>query len=186
MPRITSHRLSRGQYDYEIEIGLDDAALMDNALEFEVVARRSWRGEHPHVEVPAKVSVDLASMTATVRIADQEIGKIDLAALEIPEALPAEDAWNRLKAAWEYHGAEPLEEALQAIPVPDPVFGCLLKAGLTTTLGQTMKCYDQVKGASGGFRRVRRVFVCLAENGVGMIWTATSRSLRCMAMLGFG
>ena len=80
----------------------------------------------------------------------------------------------------------PLEEALQAIPVPDPVFGCMLKAGLTTTLGQTMKCYDQVKGASGGFRRVRRVFVCLAENGVGMIWTATSRSLRCMAMLGLG
>jgi hypothetical protein len=182
MPKITSHRITSGDYEYELDIDLKDAAIMQNQAEFEVAARRRHRREREWQEESVTLRFDLAEGVAQVLYRDEEVGRIDLSQIDIPEDTPAEIAWEMIAEAWE---GSLIEEVIQSIPT-DPVVGCLLKAGISTTVGQTIRCYRQAVDVPSLSGRIRQTLLCLGDNTLRMIMTATARTLRCVVLAGLG
>lgn len=186
MPRITSHKLSKDGIDYEFELGFDDAALMDDAIVFDIVARRHDPQSDQRHEVPAQVKVDLTEMVATVSIEGTNIGRIRLADLNIPAEWAGDEAWSAIEGAWEGIGDHlSVDQVIQNVPVPDPIFGCILKSGISTTVGQTLRCRNEAIQTEEWRPYIRQILRCLSRNGTSMFLTALSRTFFCMATLGF-
>jgi hypothetical protein len=77
-----------------------------------------------------------------------------------------------------------VEEIIAAIPVPDPILGCMLKAGVSATIGQAVTCNQHAR--RDGFRqRVREIAACLIDNAGGIFSRAAWRLSRCIATMGF-
>lgn len=182
MPKIASHRITSGDHEYELDIDLKDAAIMQNRVEFEVAARRRHLREDAWEQESVTLRFDFEERVAQVLYRGEEIGRIDLSRIDLPEDMPAEAAWSMIADAWD---GSPIEQMIQMIP-GDPVVGCLLKAGISTTVGQTIRCYGQAAGARSFRERIKETLRCLGQNTIRMILTATARTLRCMVLLGLG
>lgn len=181
MPKITSHRISKDDFEYELDIDFKDAAIMENEISFDISARKRKVGFTDWEEVALNLRFDFEAMEAIVTFEDHEIGRIDLSRIDLPGQAFAEQAWDAISNA--YSGS-PIEETIQAIPT-DPIFGCLIKAGVSTTVGQTMSCYNESYDAEGGLpARIRQTIICLGQNSIWMILTASTRTLRCIMMAG--
>jgi len=81
------------------------------------------------------------------------------------------------------------ENILEGIPVPEPALGCVIKAGIISVVGQVIRCNNQaVKGhheADVHPQRIRKILVCLRENGVKVAKSAAFRTLKCWVTAGF-
>lgn len=184
MPALKSHRIVQGDHEYELELGLDDAAIMQEAVRFEITARSRHRAEDHWNEHKASVDLDFEGErpVARVTIEGHDPIEIDLGMVDISPGASFEDAWEAIRDACE---GSAFEQLVMAFPA-DPVIGCLLKAGISTSIGQAIGCYRETEHAKGLRTRVRRTLSCLGENLPGMLFTATARTLKCMVMLGFG
>ena len=81
-----------------------------------------------------------------------------------------------------------IEEILSHIPAGDPLLGCLLKAGIVTTLGQVIKCHHktQLNGADERLRKkIWNIIRCLGANSQTMLAKASLRTVKCWLALGF-
>ena len=201
MPRIIGTRFVRQnngrEYEYELELDFKDQAIMENHLEIDVVAKRRplqkgplfpFLGAAGWERVTATLQYDIPQNRIAVSIAGTEIGYIDIAGITwLPEAF-IEEAWQQLSNAFTATAVgRSIEECIQRLPVPlDPVFGCLLKAGISTVAGQSVRCIGETKGVEVLWRRVREIFKCLGHSAPTMLLTAARRTFVCMIMLGFG
>ncbi|WP_084419323.1 hypothetical protein [Henriciella litoralis] len=182
MPKITGYRLVKEEYEYELSLDLDDQAIMEDQLSIDVIARRRHIKEAEWIEVKVTLKFEFPKPIVRVFVEDKHIGDINLDFIRIDGGDDLGPDWDPLESAYE---GTPLENAIELIPV-DPVFGCLIKAGISTTLGQSIRCYDRARETHEGFRqRIRETFVCLGDSSVLMIMRATARTFRCMIMLGF-
>ena len=113
--------------------------------------------------------------------ADRDGGEIDL-----PEDLEHGDALGQ--AAQDLlDGAgldEAIEAAIQAMPVPEPAFGCLIKAGVSTTVGQLIRCHNRHRRIEQRRNRAWQIVTCLGVNAPGMTIRAALRTLGCWLTLG--
>lgn len=183
MPSLTSYRIAHGEYEYELDLDFKDEAIMRNAVEFDIVARRRPRTGGEWEQVTVTISFSFEEERAYLSVSGEAIGEYKLAAIDLPADVLAEEAWAHVLKA--YDGI-PLEEAIHLIPT-DPFFGCLIKAGISTTLGQAVRCYRETAEAAGtAIERIRATIRCLGDNLLGMLTTATIRTLRCMVLGGLG
>lgn len=181
MPKITSHRITKDGFEYELDIDFKDAAIMDNQVSFDISARKREIGEPNWQEISLNIDFEFEAMRAIITFEGREIGHVDLSKIDIPEYAPAEQAWDVICEA--YSGS-PIEKAIQAIPT-DPSIGCLIKAGVSTTVGQTMECYNESYSEDDRlYQRIKQTIKCLGHNSISMILTASARTLRCIVMLG--
>lgn len=73
---------------------------------------------------------------------------------------------------------------IDAVPAFDPIFGCALKAGISSTLGQTIAC-NEIVGSDGPVRqRAWRIIRCLGGHIGGIFSHTLWRAVRCMGSLG--
>lgn len=184
MPKMTGYRIKRGDSEYEIDIDFKDAAIMEEQIEFEITARSRSLPDGDWLESSASVRMVFEEFgpVALVQIGDSEEIRINLAQVDMGLYTSFEEAWQKVLDACDGNA---LEQAIQAIP-GDPVLGCLIKAGISTTVGQTMRCYNECSGVEALRRRIRATIKCLGDNFVGMIFTATTRAFKCMILLGLG
>ena len=77
-----------------------------------------------------------------------------------------------------------IEEALNAIPVLDPVLGCLLKGAVTSAAGQLIRCWYSTDPDTPSQARRRATLGCLQENGIRMMVKFAMRTGRCMVTFG--
>ena len=182
MPKIRSHRIAKDDFEYELDIDFKDAAIMENKISLDVSARKRAVNETDWQEVTVNIAFNFETGHAVVSTEGEKIGEIDLSKIDIPDHAFAEQAWDAIANA--YSGSA-IEDAIQAIP-SDPVFGCLVKAGISTTVGQTMNCYNSTPQTSALSQRVRETILCLGQNSNWMVLTASARTVRCMVMAGLG
>ena len=67
----------------------------------------------------------------------------------------------------------------------DPVTGCLIRAGLSTSVGQIIKCKDETTTVEWTADRVRAIGGCLRENIPNMLLRAAFRAAACVFKAGF-
>ncbi len=82
-----------------------------------------------------------------------------------------------------------MEEAIQSLPIPvDPLLGCVLKSGISATVGQVIRCnneYVLLKKDHTMRERLTLMFECLRENSGKIMRRAFFRTLKCWVTLGW-
>lgn len=179
---------TKGQ-EYQIDLSLNDAAIMDSHLEIEVTGRYRRNDSEQWEEKIFIVRLVSSQNKIQVIFHSKVIGEIDLrrfegALDETFDKLDASDAWNQVREFFLDNG-EIVEQAIQRIPAFDPVFGCLLKSGLSTAIGQLLECYPQVRALANPLHRVWATLRCLGVNSFVMASKFTLRTLKCAALGGW-
>lgn len=174
------------EYEYELEIDFKDQAVMDNRLETEVIAKRRPTGTTEWQKITATVQYEHERHEIRIEIQGGEFLRIDTSNFDSAIQAGLDVAIEQVEQVFsELTGvsiAHSVETLIQYIPLPDPVFGCLLKAGLSTVVGQLAKCIYSTREIRE--RRIRATFRCLGDHGMDMLSTAARRTLWCMIRLG--
>lgn len=176
---------------YRLDLTLDDAQIMQDRLTIEVVARQLEYRDGPQVDaIGATVSFIPAENIVEILLKGLEnpiVIKLDrLEPSQIDQADEVGEGENGL-TLMEYlleHGSESsVEELLQAIPV-EPGLGCLLKAGISTTVGQLIQCNFHTHADNGLRQKIWDMLRCLQVNGLIMASKIVGRTIKCIASLG--
>lgn len=192
MPRLTSLSFKHKGNRYTFEFDLDDAAIMKNKIAVDVVSKVT-DGKGQESAKTLTVQLDFENSVVEVLDGDRVLKRFDLGVLR--KKLQDWDEYGPLsKGAADEFGDQvnaslgnAVEELISSIPVPDPIFGCLIKAGVSATIGQTITCYNRISGQriEGAIRHTRALVGCLMQNAGGIFTRAVWRTLKCMGAGGF-
>lgn len=159
MARITDLKFEVGGAIYTVSIDFDDAALVGNAIAFDLVASRQV-GKSPALSVDARVEIQPANDTIVVSIAGVEVFSVD--------------TFGR--------GQAPLEELIEAIPanlLGDPITACAIKAGISAIIGQAVRCCRSLENDLR-WRVFPEFLNCMAHNFGNISKTAMFRMFKCI------
>lgn len=190
MPRWALGSLTHAGHEYAIDVDVDDAALMRDELAFRVIARKRllFPPQDWQEVLGLLMKIDFNSRQFVVSLPNGiELGRFAIPEGNvgdfIPEGFGFREAWVRVRELMPPID-QAVEAAINALPVPDPLVGCLLRAGISTLTGQAIRCINEVRRGETPMtlrRRVGAVFKCLGRNVLSMASTATWRAIRCMA-----
>jgi hypothetical protein len=164
--RIT-HR--RGEDEYRLAISWDEESFTEGtpAIQVAVTVRRG--DEKDGHTLAATISItnnDTDGPDITLSIQDHEIVKMPLADL-----LDESQIIDRIPA-WLYGGG-------------DLLTGCLLRAGLSSVVGQVIRCSKATRDFDWYRPRIRAMGDCLRTN-IGRIGSRTAlRAAKCVVTAGF-
>lgn len=194
MPRIPGQRFEKDGFEYEVAFDFKDAAIVEDRLEVDVVGRRRPQGEGRWEEVAVTLRVDFETNHLVVLFRGEELGRISLDTALHGE-YPEDDDIEALNRSFrprepqvEAGGipvADTIEAAIQGVPVPDPIVGCLLKSGVSAVAGQIVRCAQATQHVETLRGRVRATLHCLGWNLGSILGTAARRTFWCMVSLGF-
>ena len=156
---------------------------MNNNISFDISAHKSISNENNWESISVTLNFELENNRVVVVFQDEQIAQIDLTHINDFVEQGMEQAWEQIQGAVD-NGA--LDALFMAIPAGDPVFGCLLKAGISTTIGHTISCWNTTNGLGSLSGRIRKTIRCLGFNLLNILNSATRRALECMMRLGFG
>jgi hypothetical protein len=178
MPRIFAYRFIKGDHEYNLDVSIDDEALVKDSLSFAVTAQYRHLKEDHWQTVTVSLDYDFGE--------NQITATFDGIAVPITLSLkPFIDEVKSIVADAITPGLDrAIERIIQGVPVPDPIFGCLLKAGISTLVGQLLRCLQQIREVPTFGQRVRETARCLRHNGIAMLSTAARRTFMCMVTLG--
>lgn len=159
MARITNVAFQVGGNDYSLTIDFDDAALVDDTIAFDVVARRVG-GKSGGGSVSARVEIIPAKRTIIVYVAGKEVLRLDGFNTQTSEV-------------------EKLVESIPAEYFLDPVTACAIKAGVSAIIGQSIKCFKELENY-GKWSNVPDFFRCMGSKFGEMSRLAMYRAFRCI------
>ena len=176
---------------YSFDVALDDAAITDESLAIDVRAvmrRREGAGWTDWYEVKLRAELLAGDELIVVKHDDRVIGQVRL-----DTEVPHDESFDgsRLDIEAEDAALAPAfssfdwGEAIDAIPAGDPVFGCLIRGAVSTVVGQTIRCWQQVGAQERLQERTWKVLGCLRESGLKMSFTFVYRVGKCVAKAGF-
>jgi hypothetical protein len=176
MPRVITHREEHGAWVYEFALHLDDAALTDGHIAIGVEARR-WPRERPDA---------VQHVTAEVTIQREDERLMLVVALNAGGA-GIEAQSDELR--WDLSQFVSVEQVLEAIPAwaltGDPITGCMVRAGLSTVVGQLLNCKNETAQINAWRERLLALGRCMVRHVPDMTTTAIRRTLGCIARFGF-
>ncbi len=78
-----------------------------------------------------------------------------------------------------------IEQAIDAFPAIDPMLGCLIKSGVSATVGQIVRCNNIGAPHRDGINeRIHKIFGCLKENIGPVARRAAAKTMWCWLRLG--
>ena len=78
-----------------------------------------------------------------------------------------------------------IEQAIDAFPAIDPMLGCLIKSGVSATVGQIVRCNNIGAPHRDGINeRIHKIFGCLKENIGPVARRAAAKAMWCWLRLG--
>jgi hypothetical protein len=168
---------------FEINLSLNDAAVMDDNLEMIVTGSYREAGADIPVKAEFLIRLNPAENALEIYFENEARASIDLADLfdfdpDEFENLEGEEAWATIVGIMK-DGGEALSAVIDSIPVPEPVFGCLLRAGISTATGQIVSCYMAFRQVENIRSRVAHVLRCLSVNSLVMLSKFTWRTFKC-------
>ena len=173
---------------YILDLAFDDAAMMEDSLAVSVNVTRLPASGGPPDYVEAKVTLDLAEEMIIVAMPGVDEFRIPLYHSELVAEAETEDGFEMdqfWQTATNASGREDLwETIIEYMPAGDPLLGCVVKAGVSTSVGQIIACNAEVE-RSGDRPRLKAILRCLRSNGVSMLRRAAVRTFKCWIRLGF-
>ena len=185
------------RYTLRLDVDVHSAILNDGNVETSVVAIRHVDGGED-IELTALVRLESFERRLAIILPEQAPIHLDLESFEgLParedsEVGPHDDieqgdaidqaARDLLDAA----GLDQaIETAIQSLPVPEPAFGCVIKAGISTTVGQMIRCHNRHRMIEQRRGRAWEIVKCLGINAPGMTIKAALRTLGCWLTFGY-
>lgn len=175
---------------YSLELDLDDAAMMEDAVSITITGTKTFAGTKTNLSVEFSVTLETREKPwqIVIRHGDTVVGTIPLPEFGPPEDVahgaPPDEAWNHLLSLLDNPDA--LEHAIASIPAVDPILGCLIKAAVSTTVGQVLRCYGEHRKLADWRAITRNVIRCLGAHSARILMTAIWRTGKCAALAGFG
>lgn len=167
MQNLMKTVVQRGQYEYELSLSWDDDAFVEGSISFNVsVLQRDTNGNE--IKKDATVSIEHDENEQPIlKISDG--GELDV---NYPLGeLFDESQIIDLIPAWFFGG--------------DPITGCLMRAGLSTSVGQIIECKKETSGVPWFIERCRAIGNILLSSIPDMSSKMARRAMRCIMRLGF-
>lgn len=144
---------------YKLDLSFDDAAIMDSAAAFNITATCLSRDGDDYIQtkVAARVEISPWENVGTISIEGMEVYRFELVD----------------------RGDVGLEKFLQSIPVPDPILGCAIKAGVSSLIGQAIKCRTEMERARF-WGQIAEFARCMRDHVGAIGRTALRRTFGCM------
>lgn len=168
---------------YEVNLSLNDTAAIEDNLE--MIVTGSYREAGADIPMKAEFLIRLNPSEDTLEIYFENERRAVIHFSELDdfdpdefENLEMEEAWATIAAVLE-DGGDALSAIIDSIPVPDPVFGCLLRAGISTATGQIVSCYMAFRQVENIRQRIAHVLRCLSVNSLVMLSKFTWRTFKC-------
>ena len=178
MPDIVGFRVERPPNRYGLDLSWNDAAFVDGTTEFAInVSRVNMGNDEDRHEVSARVSIEpgeneesAAVLKIVVIYQDQEI------------------EWSTPLDLY-FSEDEVVAQVIEMVPTMflggDPITGCLIRSGLSATIGQLLTCKNHTVDERWLWPRSRAISRCLRNHGPDIAATAIGRALRCTLRAGF-
>lgn len=193
MAPIKTITFTRDGKRYDVQISLDDQAIMNDRLTFEVSAKVT-PPDGPPFEKALALELDLVNRRGAILDGDERLHEFEFSDVDVRMSDGVEtpggmnkDSGLGTDAVGDFVGesiGRQIEAIIEAMPVPDPILGCALKAGISSTLGQALTCNEMVGPDGPMRRRLWAIARCMADHGGGLLTRTLWRGLRCMASLG--
>jgi len=176
MSRLIKLGFERDEFGYELELNWDDEAFAETAtIAFEIAASRHYLNDATATKLEVlSVSVSIEPTKneppfLIIRAGGEEVVKVSLEPIlnesQILDMIPA--------------------SAYSLIFGGDPITGCLIRSGLSTTIGQIIECKNETAGGLKWFRpRMSAIGHCLREHVPAMGARMASRALKCVFTFG--
>lgn len=182
----------RDRYDnkYELDIEFDEADLAKGLVTTKVKATK-YRPDTERIgEVEATLTLDIERQVVRVELPGLDPIEINIG--EGPE--PFEDNDRDLSDPEEVRDflarmldeggvVDHIAQAADYIPV-EPGIGCVLKAGVCTTLSQLVQCHHEHRDEGSVTDRAWKVIKCLGAKSPFVIGKACLRTARCWLTAG--
>lgn len=194
MATLTTIRFSRENTVYEVDIDFDDEAIIEDVVAFDVIARVTNSDGISHSET-LRVELNLNEFTGRILVSERELHQFSFGDMSTrmdaqtgDEIIPGMDGEKELDDnVYDniQHGiGEAVGEMINAMPVPDPFLGCLIKASISSIVGQVITCNELRKNYGTG-NRYKQILRCLGEHAKGIALRTIWRAARCILRLGF-
>jgi len=186
MARLGRHSFNDPEGNlYEIDLDLEYGPLDWDGFDTVLRASRTDAVTGKVERVECTVRLNAADALIEVRLHEKLIATIPLGSFNVEGAADPDDdlidSADLLRTI--FNAPEGLEAAIDALPV-EPGLGCLVKAGVSTTVGQIIACNGRMAANLKGKRKVLQILRCLGVNSHVMLAKITWRTLRCIAFLG--
>ena len=173
MERIFRKTFRRNGKDYKIQLGFDDAAIMENAARFELKAGIKDINQSDWKETTIQVDVLFDRKVIELTHEGRTIGTIplDFPVSDTPDAADEDIDIDAESTA--------IEELIGSIPT-DPFLGCIIKGAASTAVGQIIRCWRRHHQSGGTYRELAgRIAGCLRDYAGRMLLRFMWRAGRC-------
>lgn len=194
MATLTTVRFSRENMNYEVNIDFDDKAMVEDLIAFDVIATVT-DNEGVSYSKTLRVELNLSDFSGKILLGERVLHNFSFGDINVrmdgqigEETIPGmdgdgelvDDVYDNIQDGI----GEVVGEIIDAMPVPDPFFGCLIKASISSIVGQAITC-NELRGNYGTGKRYRQILRCLGEHIKGIAFRTLWRAARCMIRLGF-
>lgn len=168
MPKLIRLGFEREEFEYELELNWDDKAFVENAIKFGITARRKHKAENEWYEHSVSLSLE----------EDEELG---------PVICISTDNFND---KFPLNGLVEESEFIDWLPAHvfgagDPITGCLIRSGLSTTIGQIISCRNETAAIKWFIQRAKAICFCVKDNIPAMTGKMALRATLCIVKGGF-
>lgn len=194
MATLTTIRFSREDTLYEVNIDYDDNVVIEDIIAFDVIAKVSDKEGVSYSET-LRVEINLHEFNGKIFLHDTELHEFSFGDVNVrmngqsgDETIPGMDGdeelvdnvYNNIQDGI----GESVGDIINSMPVPDPFFGCLLKASISSIVGQVITCNELRKNYGNG-SRYRQIINCLSKHVKGIAFRTLWRATRCIIRFGF-
>lgn len=167
MSRLTEFAFERNGQRYSLSLAWDDEKFAEGEIAFGITATRSSI-LHPQEKrsISAAVSITLDGDERPILglvIDGETVYSIPLRALADEESAVAQ-----------------IIDRIPPILAGDPILGCLIRSGISASVGQIILCKSHTEGEAWVRPRLRAVGHCLTESMPDMCAKAVYRAAKCM------
>ena len=169
MSRLYKVGFERDGETYELAIAWDDAAFADGVVAIDVTASRA-KSEHPEDR-------DELNVTTAVETDGEERPILAIKFQgETVASIPLDELFDE---------SQLIDRIPSFVFGGDPMLGCLVRSGLSASIGQIISCRNETAGVEWVRPRMSEIARCVRGNVPNLCATAAFRAARCSLSLGF-
>lgn len=159
MPTLTHLEFDHEGHSYLIELSVDDSAMMQNVLTFDVTATRKEE-DAPELALAARVEIHPLESMIIIFVNNKEVSRLSIFDNS------------------EYY-LEALIDNIPQIFLVDPVIGCALKAGVSSVVGRAVECAHALED-NGAWKNITTYFGCMSSKFTDISKKTLYRTFRCI------
>ncbi len=194
MATLTKIAFERNDTLYELAVDFEDEKIIEDLIVFNLEAQVTTSDKAQHKETLSieinwdKYKVTIASGNEILKVFEFSELDVRVSSEDGSEFIPGMEEGELKDGVYDTVSEgidEGISRIIDAMPVPDPIFGCLIKAGISSVVGQAIACNEVRGNYIQESNRFWQIVKCLREHLGGVASRTLWRTARCMIRMGF-